>query len=247
MQHRENTHLSAGRHMRRTHAYPIFGALLALMMVALLAACSGTSAPQSAALLKSAQDKFNANTSFHFVMQATNLGTAPNDVPNIQNAEGDVQRPDKLSATGYVTLNGLGINTKIVIISGKAWYQIPIFGFQEDDSYAEFMQIFDTQNGVGNLLTQLKSPSAPQDSSVNNNSCWKITGDVDPKLVSAMLGADASSTTNPKVSVCIGKSDNQLYSAVVVGSVIAGDKSNTTRTFYLSKFNQPVTITPPTN
>lgn len=240
--HRETT-----RRVARARAYPLFGAALALVVAVALAACTSTNTPQSAALLKAAQDKFNANTSFHFIMQATNLGTAPNDVPNIQNAEGDVQRPDKLSATGYVTLNGLGINTKIVIISGKAWYQIPIFGFQEDDSYAEFMQIFDTQNGVGNLLTQLKNPSAPQDSSVNNNACWKITGDVDPKLVSAMLGADASSTANPKVSVCIGKSDNQLYSAAVVGSVIAGDKANTTRTFYLSKFNQPVTITPPTN
>jgi hypothetical protein len=233
--------------MGRAHAYPVFGALLVLTLTTLLAACSGTSAPQSAALLKAAQDKFNAAQSFHFVMQSDNLGTAPQDVLNVKNAEGDVQRPDKLSATGYVTLNGLGVNTKIVIIGTKAWYELPIFGFQEDDSYADFIQIFDAQNGVGNLLTQLKNPSAPQDSSVNNVSCWKITGDVDPKLVSVLLGTDASATANPKVSVCIGKSDSQLYSAVVVGSVIQGDKSNTTRTFILSKFDQPVTIAPPTN
>src|SRR5262249_6733400 len=154
-----------------------------------LASCSGSSTPQPQALLKAAQDKFNAAQSFHFVLQATNLGTAPKDIPNVVNAEGDVQRPDKLSATGYVTLNGLGLNTQIVSISGKAWYQLPILGFQEDDSYAQFMRIFDTQNGVGNLLSQLHNPSAPQDSSVNNVACWKITGDVDPKLVGTMLGA----------------------------------------------------------
>jgi LppX_LprAFG lipoprotein len=247
MRDRENTHGSAHRRKGRTQAYPLLGALLALALTTLLGACSGTSTLQSVALLKAAQDKFNAAKSFHFVMQADNLGTAPQDVLNVKNAEGDVQRPDKLSATGYVTLNGLGVNTKIVIIGGKAWYQLPIFGFQEDDSYADFIQIFDSQKGVGNLLPLLKNPSAPQDSSVNNVSCWKITGDVDPHLVSTLLGADASAGANPKVSVCIGKSDNQLYSAVVVGSVIQGDKTNTTRSFYLSKYDQPVTIEPPTN
>jgi hypothetical protein len=180
MRDRENTRWSAHRRIRRARAYPLLGALLALALTTVLGACSGTSTLQSVALLKAAQDKFNAAKSFHFVMQADNLGTAPQDVLNVKNAEGDVQRPDKLSATGYVTLNGLGVNTKIVIIGGKAWYQLPIFGFQEDDSYANFIQIFDSQKGVGNLLPLLKNPSAPQDSSVNNVSCWKITGDVDP-------------------------------------------------------------------
>ncbi len=245
MHDRKNTNSSARRRTRRPRAYPLLAALVVVVVATLLSACSQTSTIQSVVLLKAAQDKFNAAKSFHFVMQADNLGTAPQDVLNVKNAEGDVQRPDKLSATGNVSLNGLSVNTKIIIIGQQAWYQLPLFGFQEDDEYADFIQIFDSQKGVGNLLPLLKNPSAPQDSSVNNIPCWKITGEVDAQLVSALLGAQAGASTNPKVSVCIGKNDNQLYSAVVVGSVIQGDKSNTTRSFYLSKFDQPVTIEPP--
>src|SRR5262249_5816872 len=107
MHDRENTRWFAHGRKRRAHAYALVGTLLALALTMLLGACSGTSTLQSVALLKAAQDKFNAAKSFHFVMQADNLGTAPQDVINVKNAEGDVQRPDKLSATGYITLNGL--------------------------------------------------------------------------------------------------------------------------------------------
>jgi hypothetical protein len=245
MDHTQGRRRAARPRERGARIYTLLGAL-GLAAALLLSACSGTSTPQSQALLKAAQDKFNAAKSFHFIMQADNLGTAPQDVLNVKNAEGDVQRPDKLSATGFVTVNGLSVNTKIVIVGGRAWYELPILGFQEDDEYADFIQIFDAKNGVGNLLTQLKNPGAPQDSTVNNVACWKITGDVDAQLVSTLLGGQASANAAPKVSVCIGKSDSRLYSATIVGPVIQGDKTNTTRTFYLSKYDQPVNIQPPT-
>ncbi|HEY7984117.1 MAG TPA: hypothetical protein VID73_08115, partial [Ktedonobacterales bacterium] len=57
-------------------------------------------------------------------------------------------------------------------------------------------------------------------------------------------GAATSSQSVP-TTVCIGMADDELYSVTLAGPISQTDTPQTTRTFTLTKFNQPVTITPP--
>ena len=223
--------------------------LAILMTMGVLAGCSGPSVPTSTVLLAAAQKNFNDAKTFHFTLKADHLGPKPAGDPGLSSlsaAEGDVQRPDRLSTNGTVDLGGLTVSTQLVIVGNQAWYQNPLTGsFDEDDSYASFVTIFDPTKGIGVALAALRNPSTPSDGSANGTPCWKISGDVDSAALSALLGDAARSAKAPRATVCIGKSDNKLYSIVLTGQVIAGDTDQTTRTIYISKYDAPVTIQPP--
>ncbi len=220
-----------------------------LLMMFLLAGCSGPSLPSSATLLAAAEQHFNDAKTFHFVMKADHLGPTPSGDPGLSSlsaAEGDVQRPDRLSANGTVDFGGLTVSTKLVIVGQKSWYQNPLTGsFDEDDSYASFVTLFDPTKGLGVALAALRNPTLPSDGSANGTPCWKISGDVDTSALGALLGDTAASAKAPHATLCIGKSDGRLYSIVVTGKLIAGDIDQTTRTIYISKYDAPVSIQPP--
>ena len=223
--------------------------LAILMTMGVLAGCSGPSVPTSTVLLAAAQKNFNDAKTFHFTLKADHLGPKPAGDPGLSSlsaAEGDVQRPDRLSTNGTVDLGGLTVSTQLVIVGDQAWYQNPLTGsFDEDDSYASFVTIFDPTKGIGVALAALRNPSTPSDGSANGTPCWKISGDVDTSTVGALLGSSVSSAKKPHATICIGKSDGRLYSIVIAGQLVPGDTDKTTRTIYLSKYDAPVNIQPP--
>ncbi|HEX6542463.1 MAG TPA: LppX_LprAFG lipoprotein [Ktedonobacterales bacterium] len=231
---------------------PQWGVALGLTILLasfVLAGCNQVSLPSAATLLAGAQQHFNDAKSFHFVMTADHLGPKQDGDPSLSSlsaAEGDVQRPDKLSANGTIDFGGLAVSTQLVIIGQKAWYQNPLNGaWEEDDSYAGFVSLFDPAKGLGVAITSLRNISLPSDGSSNGTPCWKITGDVDTATLGALMGEAANAAKAPRATICIGKSDGRLYSVVLTGQLVKGDVDKTTRTFVISKYDTPVNIQPP--
>lgn len=219
---------------------------LGLLVALVLAGCgAGTTALTSAQILQKAQTTFNNTQSFHFVLTATHLGV--NDPQPITSANGDVKRPDRLQATANTSVGGFNLSVRLVVIGQQAWLDPGIGGFQPDNAYASFLQIFDPQQGVGSALVNMRQPSAPQDSTSNGTACWKISGQVSTSVVAAVVNGDVLSNQTVPATVCIGKSDDNLYSIVLSGAVTQTDTAQTVRTFTLSKFNQPVTILAPSD
>src|SRR5262249_25528240 len=105
-------------------------------------------------------------------------------------------------------------------------------------------KIFDTQTGLGTLLTALQGPSKPTDGSANGIACWKISGTLDPQLLQPLFG-DITAAGPVPTTFCIGKDDGWLYQAVLTGKVTTGDTDQTVRPFSPSKFDARVTITTP--
>lgn len=221
------------------------GGLLATAVLALAACGDSSTSVTSAQLLQKAQTTWAATKSLHFVMTVNNPGSGTIDSPYPTAANGDVQRPDAMSANATVDISGISLSTKAVIVNGTGWYLVPIINqWQQTGDFNSFLLIFDSQKGLGALLTQLKNPTKAADGSANGVPCWKISGTLDPALLKPLFG-DTTATAAVPTTFCIGKSDNRLYSAALTGVVTAGDKSNTLHTFVLSKFDETVTITPP--
>ena len=86
--------------------------------------------------------------------------------------------------------------------------------------------------------------SGRADGSANGTPCWKVSGTLDPALLTPLFGSTTATAPVP-TTFCIGKSDNRLYSAALTCTIITGDKATTVHTFYLSKFGETVTVTPP--
>jgi hypothetical protein len=243
------TQRSLGFQWRQLRWSMALGLAILAMSMGVLAGCNSPSLPTPESLLKAAQAHFNDAKTFHFVMTADHLGPKPAGDPGLSSlsaAEGDVQRPDRLNSSGTIDFGGLTVSTKLIIVAQRAWYQNPLTGsWDEDDSFASFVTMFDPTKGLGIALTSLRNPSMPSDGSANGTPCWKISGDVDASALSALLGATATSAKSPHAAICIGKSDGRLYSIVLTGQIVPGDIDQTTRTFYLSKYDAPVSIQPP--
>jgi lipoprotein LprG len=216
-----------------------------VMVVCALAACGGPNAPNATTLLKNAQTKFNSTKTLHFVMTVEHAGKPPTGGYSVTSATGDVERPDKVSASAVVDAGFASTTINLVIIGSNEWYTNPLTGnFEQTTQFSSFLTVFDPQNGIGGLLTALKNPSQPQDGSANGQACWKVSGQLSQQDLKPLFGTNVIG--EPKqTTFCIGKSDNQVYSIAFTGQMLTGDTSATVRTFYLSKFDQPVSIQSP--
>ena len=219
-------------------------ALLAVCLVATAACESGPSTPSAASLLTQAQAAFAQLNSFHFALTAQNLGDT--DPLPVTQATGDVQRPDQLSTTATVNSPLGPVQVQLIILGQQEWITDPLTGtFNPTTEYGGFLNIFDAQHGVGATLANLANPGTPQSSSAAAGACWKISGTLPASAIASVVNGAAGSNASVPASVCIGKSDHELYSVTFSGAVSETDTAKTTRTFVLTKFNQPVTITPP--
>jgi hypothetical protein len=211
---------------------------LATTLVALALSGCGTSTADAAALIKRAQTK-----SFHFVLSATHLGAA--DPLGVTYATGDVQRPDRLKATANATVGGFALSVRLIIIGQQQWFDPGTGAYQPTTQFGNLLTIFDAQQGVGAVLLHMQQPSTPQDATSGNTPCWKISGKVDTSLLAAIVGGSTLTGQTVQASVCIGKSDDELYLVTLTGAVTQSDTAQTVRTFTLSSFDQPVDIQPP--
>lgn len=219
-------------------------ALLAICVVATAACESSPTTPSAASLLSRAQTAFNQLSSFHFALTAQNLGDS--DPLPVTQATGDVRRPDSMSATATVNSAFGTLQVKLIILGQREWITNPISGaFEPTTEYGGFTGIFDAQHGVGAALSALQSPATPQSSSSAAGPCWKISGTLPASAIAGVVSGGPSPSSTVATSVCIGKSDHELYSVTFTGAVAQSDTAKTTRTFVLTKFNQPVTIVAP--
>lgn len=218
---------------------------IALLMALLTLASCGDSTPSSAALLKSAATTFNATKTFHFILKVDHPGAGTVSDYVVTDAKGDVARPDKLDATASVDAGIATVNVRLIIVGNQEWYTDPITGaYTPTDQFSNFQRIFDSQIGLGSLMQDLNNPSQPQSSSANGASCWKVTGTIARSDLTPILG-DSVPSDIQHAAFCIGKGDNHLDSVTLPGQILPGDTPQTVHTFYLSNFDQPVTITPP--
>jgi hypothetical protein len=233
------------RRMRRMIA--IRSGLVATLMVAcmIVTACGTSTPPPSAAtLLARAASAFDQMTSFHFALTAQHLGDS--DPLPVTQATGDVQRPDKLTATATVTTAIGPVQVKLIIIGQQEWITNPLTGlFQPTTGYAGLLAIFNAQQGVGAALTQLQQPSTSQSSSAAAGDCWKIKGTLPASAVAAAVNGATAGNSSVATTVCVGQKDNELYSVTLAGQVSQTDTADTVRVFTLTQFNQPVTIAAP--
>lgn len=213
-----------------------------LAFVLLLAACGGgnkSSTPSAQTLIKNAQAAIKKVTAYHFNLQSQNAGTTGN-LP-ISAADGDIKVPDRLKATA--TIQGSAV--QIIAIGNKQYINL-FGGWQTTTGLIDPRTLSDPQSGVAAILGHIQNPSQPTDSSVNGTPCWHIDGKLDPVYLAGITGGGAPSGTMDNVSTCIGKSDNLPYQIIVNGQAAQGDTAQTKRTITLSKFNENITINPPT-
>lgn len=234
--------LSTPHNSRRSRRPPNFRYAIPLLIVLVLlqAACggSGSTTPNAQDLIKNAQKAIQKVTAYHFNLQTQAIGQS-GKLP-ITSADGDIKVPDRLKAVA--TIQG---NSVQIIAIGNQQYINLFGGWQTTSGLIDPRTLSDPQTGVAAILGHIQNPSQPGDSSVNGTSCWLINGKLDPVYLAGITGGGAPTGTLDNVSACIGKSDNLPYQIIIKGPAAQGDTTQTSRTITLSKFNEVITINPP--
>ena len=231
-----------GRNTRTAYIFGLFTLALALM----LTACGGgssSSTPDVHKLIKDSQTAIQQIKSYHFSLVVQNPGTA-GTLP-LQSADGDILVPDKLHANAKAVVAGSDVPVEIIAI-GKQQY-INLLGiWQSTSQLLDPRTLSDPHKGVSAIVGHIQNPTTPTSSQVDGKDCWSFNGKLDPTYLSGITGGGAPAGTLDDITTCIGKSDNLPYQIIVKGIAAQGDSAKTARTFKLSKFNEQITIDPPT-
>ena len=239
--------LTSSQHIPRRNSHTVYiPGLFALALMLLLAACGGNSslpAPDVHKLIKDSQTAIQQIKSYHFNLVVQNPGTG-GTLP-IQSADGDILVPDKLHANAKALVAGSVVPVEIIAIGNQQY--INLLGlWQPTSNLLDPRTLSDPQTGVSAILGHIQNPTTPTSSQVDGRDCWSFNGKLDPKYLAGITGGGAPSGTLDDVTACIGKSDNLPYQIIVKGIAAQGDTAKTVRTFKLSKFNEQITIQPPT-
>lgn len=235
--------------LRFTRTIPVL-AFLVLLLV--LAACgdnngggSNASAPDAKTLISNAQTAIQKATSYHFNLKADKPG-AGSALFTVQDADGDIVSPDKLSASATALVGGAAsVQVKVISIGADEYITDPITGsWKKQSGLIDARSLTSADTGISAILGHIQNPSAPTDSNVDGTACWSTSGKLDTQYLKSIVG-DAVVAGTVDVTTCIGKSDNEPYLLKFTGAVIQGDTAQTVRTFKLSKFGESVSITAP--
>jgi hypothetical protein len=163
----------------------------------------------------------------------------------LSRVDGDIERPDKLSATvNALTPSGALQGAKLIVIGGQGWLATsPTDQYQRADTVVPFARFFDPQTGLGALLTQIEQPTPTQ----GNKDIWITSGSVPAATLSAMLPQLAGHTDPVEMHVDVSQSDHQLVGLNLTGRLFAGESGPYSHIFSFSRFGTPVSILPPTS
>jgi hypothetical protein len=213
-------------------------------------ACGGSSTvakpPFTATeMIQKASVNFAADNALHFTLTADNI--APG-LYAVRTAQGDIVRPDRMKITGKSEITkGFLANVGIIIVGQNQYLDAGGTGaYKPTSGLPDLLAIFSANQGIGAILNQFQSPSAPvaaQDAA--KISCWKITGTVDSTLLAPFTGSTSTTPSPVNATLWIGQADYQIHQVTLQGKAADDDTDQSVRTFTLSNYNEQVTISAP--
>ncbi len=203
--------------------------------------------PTAQQILSTVQKNFHAVSSFHVLMKTANLGTAGTAPVLITNADGDVLMPDKLRAQASVQLSGQAVTVNLISIGPNQYITDPITGqWRVVKGVLDPRTLTNPDTGIISLAGKLQNVTGPTADTVNGVSCWRVDGLLNAQDLAFFTGGGVPKGTMLKTSIWAGQDDGLPYEVSVVGQATTGDTSQTSRTFFISKYNESLNIVAPT-
>ena len=220
---------------------------LALLMVAALAACTGSSsAPVKtpAQQLAAAKAQVDAATSMHLTLRSSGI---PATVNGALGADGSGTHAPAFKGTLDARISGFEAKVDVVSIDKLLYVKLPFttqFVQADPKTYnaPDPAQLFATEGGITSLLTATTNPVEGAKIRVGPEVLTTITGTLPGASVSGLLNiGDATKTFN--VAYGITDPGGELRTVTMTGPFYPGATS--TYTLTLDKYGAPVEISKP--
>ena len=232
------------------------GTWAAALACLLLAACGGggngggaaDDAPDARALLERAAERFRAVESFRFVYDFD--GDSAPIVLNLEmeRAEGEVARPDRMRAAVRALapqLGGIRVEVDFVGVGDSSWITNP---FNREEWRAldgnPVASAFDPAAGVEAAVRAVADPAVTGAEQVGDATTWRVEGTLDSGALEAFV-TDGEPGHEVRAVVWIDRERFLVRRVRLVGRLAADEPADLVRRIELGGFDQPVAIEPP--
>ena len=193
------------------------------------------------ALLRKSGEVMEGLNSFHFRLAHRNGATPllPNLV--IDEAEGDIVKPDMLEVEFSGSFGGFFVRSGLVTLGELSYMTNPLTGRWESvPADVSPLGFFNPRRGISAMMSRVSDASLlPSDSEVH-----RIKGTLPAEALAPLLGTTVQGTM-VEVEMTIDKRELYLLEAVFHGRVTPTEPGGVVRVISLSQFDEPTNIEAP--
>ena len=194
-----------------------------------------------AELLRRSGEVMEGLRSFRFELKHPRGGTALLPGLVVQEAQAEVVRPDRISATFDATFGGFAISASLVTIGDTSFMTNPLTGeWEEAAADVSPLGFFDPGQGIAAMMSSVSGLLLlPGDAGVH-----RVGGEAPAAVLSAVAGTTVPDAT-VTVELTIDADEFYLVEASIRGAVTPSDDPDVVRLITLSRFDEPISITAP--
>ena len=198
------------------------------------------------ALVRQASQALGEVDSFHFVLAHPEGGTPMLDVLLIQDAKGDVVKPDRLVVEfGGVFGGNIYIKANFISIGPENFMTNPFSGaWERVPAEINPIAFFSPERGITNIVSNISGPMLLE----SDGSGWRVAGKIPPQTLGSIFGQTISSEGEDdwvSVELTLDAGTYLIRSVKMEGRITPGEPPGTVREITLSGFNEPPEIEPP--
>lgn len=221
--------------------------LLLVALALVVAACSEGDSADPEQVFADSITAMKALESFHFTYAVTKpAGGPPVQGLDIVGLEGDVTNQGSMQADIDVQNNGVPLRLGFVAIGDTYYIQDPVSKrWQAVPASLSPVGELNLSAGTIAILEKVQEPSSAGREKVGDVECYHLTGKVSSADVADIVKAVAADKTFD-AEVWIGVDDHWVRRVHLLGAGTAGEDPKTKREIELSRFNEDVSIQPPT-
>lgn len=238
------------------HRFPFVAILLVVML--LLSACSvggddsDDASPTAEELtaetvLQRASDRWNETDGLHFVLEAEGDTYLDSDrTILLRSGEGDLARPESVSASARVDVMITTVNVNIIAIGNDAYMTNLISGDWErapEDFTYNPGRLFNPDDGLGTIMENIQNPNLDGSESVDGRDAHRVTGTVTGDQIHDIT---SGSIEGDQIAVTLWiAEDNYDVLRLLISAPGAEDAGETTWNLQFSNHDEDVTIEAP--
>jgi hypothetical protein len=197
-------------------------------------------------ILTKASDALKKVSSVHFKLTSTGGMMAIGTGLVARSIEGDVVRPDRLKGTAVSTFGKLTVDLGFMIVGTHQYITNPMTRkWEEIPSPATAPNLLDPDRGAPALLKQITQLKKLASDTVDGVDCYHVSGAIAASLIAGLVGAPGTSNALAG-DVWVGTKDFLVRQIRLVGPISSNEPPQIQRVLALSKYNETVSIEPPT-
>jgi hypothetical protein len=219
--------------------------LLAALTLSGCASSKAGTALTAADILGKSYDAMQAAKSFHFLLAHEGGGTPIGSGIEMTDVDGDIVRPDKLSAEITGTFMGSTVNASLVTVGDVTMMTNPMSGKWEVlPASFKVLAVFDPGTGIGAIVNGLTGAALLAEEKIGDVLCYHIKGDIATPALAPLTGTTAKDGT-VAAEVWVTKDSFTVQQIKLTGKITDTEKDGIVRTLTISAYDKDVTIALP--